>query len=425
MAKVIVVGAGMAGCAAALSAAQAGAQVTLLERTDLLLGGGIRAGRMDYEGKFTVAQEAKALGCGQFFETLESIILHRANIVGEKHGYVYNTAIAEPTVKSLVQGAGVDIRLKSRAVDVRKKNGRILSVELDGGSVVEGDAFVDASGSSGGVDVCTKYGGGCAMCVFFRCPTFGDRVSIATKAGAPELMRRRPDGTPGALTLLGTQFILKESLAPQLRAELEEKGVVRIPLPPELIDYSILEKMGPVRTREQVEGINLVNIGSVAKCVPPVLDSAEAVHAMPGLEKARFEGAGKYGKVKYITMTPRDNSLRVDGFANLFVAGEKAGPSSGLAEAMVLGHLAGHNAVRTLAGKKPLILPRTLGIGDFVAYLDERMRNDPVIYRSYSMGSGVYFQRMKELGLYTTDLDETRGRVERAGLIGIMAQRVI
>ncbi|MDP2728474.1 MAG: FAD-dependent oxidoreductase [Dehalococcoidia bacterium] len=425
MAKVIVVGGGMAGCAAALSAAQAGAQTILLERTDMLLGGGIRAGRMDFEGKLTAAQEAKALGCGQFFEALESIILHRTNIIGEKHGYVYDTTIAEPTVKDLVQRTGVEVRLVSRAVDVRKKDGHIQSVELEDGSLVEGGAFIDASGSAGGVDICTRYGDGCAMCVFFRCPTFGDRVSIATKAGAPELMRRRPDGTPGTVTFAGTQFILKETLAPKLRAELEEKGVVRIPLPPELIDYDLLEKMGPVRTREQVEGLNLVNIGSVAKCVPPVLSSPEMMRSFPGLEKAQFEGAGKYGMVKYITMTPRDNSLRVDGFANLFVAGEKAGPSSGLAEAMVLGHLAGHNAVRTLAGKKPLILPRTLGIGDFVAYLDERMRNDPVIYRSYSMGSGVYFERMRELGLYTTNMDETRGRVERAGLIGIMAQKVI
>ncbi|MDP2728472.1 MAG: FAD-dependent oxidoreductase, partial [Dehalococcoidia bacterium] len=390
MAKVIVVGAGMAGCGAALSAAQAGAQAILLERTDMLLGSGIRAGRMDFEGKLTAAQEAKALGCGQFFEALESIILHRTNIIGEQHGYVYNTATAEPTIKDMVQRAGVDVRLESRAVDVRKKAGRILSVKLEDGSLVEGDAFIDASGSAGGIDVCTKYGGGCAMCVVFRCPTFGDRVSIATKAGAPELMRYRPDGTPGAITYTGA--ILKETLAPKLRAELEEKGVVRIPLPPELIDYSLLEKMGPVRTKEQIEGLNLVNIGTVAKSVPPVLPSLADLRKLPGLENAQLEGGGggRFRKVKYISMTPRDNSLLVDGFANLFVAGEKAGPSSGLAEAMVLGHLAGHNAVRTLAGKKPLILPRTLGIGDFVAYLDERMRNDPVIYRSYSMGSGVY-----------------------------------
>ena len=38
MAKVVVVGGGWAGCAAAISAAKAGADVVILEKTDLLVG---------------------------------------------------------------------------------------------------------------------------------------------------------------------------------------------------------------------------------------------------------------------------------------------------------------------------------------------------------------------------------------------------
>jgi len=38
MAKIVIVGGGISGCGAALTAVKAGAEVTLLERTDMLLG---------------------------------------------------------------------------------------------------------------------------------------------------------------------------------------------------------------------------------------------------------------------------------------------------------------------------------------------------------------------------------------------------
>ena len=38
MAKVVIIGGGWAGCAAAITARKAGAEVVILERTDLLLG---------------------------------------------------------------------------------------------------------------------------------------------------------------------------------------------------------------------------------------------------------------------------------------------------------------------------------------------------------------------------------------------------
>ncbi|MDP2727574.1 MAG: FAD-dependent oxidoreductase, partial [Dehalococcoidia bacterium] len=161
MAKVVVVGGGFAGCAAAVSAAKSGAQTTLVERTDMLLAGGIRAGRMNFEGKLVLAEEAKALGAEDIFAALESIVLHRSNIIEEAHGYVYNTSLAEPTVRRTVEGAGVALRLEDRAVDVLREGDRVLAVKLESGDVLEGDSFVDCTGSTGGVSVCTAYGGGC------------------------------------------------------------------------------------------------------------------------------------------------------------------------------------------------------------------------------------------------------------------------
>ncbi|TPB28043.1 FAD-dependent oxidoreductase, partial [Burkholderia pseudomallei] len=62
MAKVVVIGGGWAGCAAAISARKAGAEVTILERTDLLLGLGNVGGIMRNNGRYTATEEAIALG---------------------------------------------------------------------------------------------------------------------------------------------------------------------------------------------------------------------------------------------------------------------------------------------------------------------------------------------------------------------------
>ncbi|MDP2662860.1 MAG: FAD-dependent oxidoreductase, partial [Dehalococcoidia bacterium] len=50
-------------CGAALAAAKAGAQVTLIEKSDMLIGAGFRAGQMSH-AKLVAAEEMKALGQG-------------------------------------------------------------------------------------------------------------------------------------------------------------------------------------------------------------------------------------------------------------------------------------------------------------------------------------------------------------------------
>ena len=53
MYKVVIIGGGWSGCAAALAARKAGAEVTLLEKTDMLLGLGNVGGIMRNNGRFT------------------------------------------------------------------------------------------------------------------------------------------------------------------------------------------------------------------------------------------------------------------------------------------------------------------------------------------------------------------------------------
>ena len=52
---------------------------------------------------------------------------------------------------------------------------------LAGGEEIEGDVFVEATGSTGPMGNCLTYGNGCCMCIL-RCPAFGPRVSISAKA---------------------------------------------------------------------------------------------------------------------------------------------------------------------------------------------------------------------------------------------------
>ena len=71
--KVIIIGGGWSGTAAAISAKKAGADVCLLEKTDMLLGCGNAGGIMRNNGRFTAAEEMIALGGGELFQLIDRI----------------------------------------------------------------------------------------------------------------------------------------------------------------------------------------------------------------------------------------------------------------------------------------------------------------------------------------------------------------
>lgn len=423
--RVIVVGGGFSGCAAALAAAKVGAEVTLLERTDMLLAGGNRAGRVNHNGKLIVAEECKELGGGELFQALESITLHHGTLPGEHHGYVYNTALAEAIVRKLVEAMGINLQMESRAIDVRKRGDVIRAVRLANREEIDGDVFIDSTGSSGGRLICNRYGLGCVMCYGYRCHVFGDRVSIATRAGALELRQQRPDGTPGLVS--ASIQINKASLELGLRNRIEKEGVTRIPLPQDMIDYSKQYKISNVATREEMEYLNLVDIGSVVKTVKAGYLSLSKLRSLPGLEMAQIEdpmGGGKFGFIKSVSMTPRDNSLKVKGLANMFVAGEKAGPIGGIDEVIATGIIAGSNAARLAAGQKPLILPTDTATGDFIAFTGEHLETPEGLHQGYRLAGGSYFERMKTLGIYNPDPAITRDRIKKMGLSQVLAKAV-
>lgn len=421
MPRVIVVGGGWAGCAAALAARLGGAEVILLERTDMLLGTGLVGGIMRNNGRFTAAEEMIAMGGGELFALCDRAARHRdIDFPGHRHAWLYDVVRIEPLVRHALHEAGVVIQFLSRVTAVKTAGNSIEAVIIEGGRVYVGDVFIDATGTAGPPANCRRYGNGCAMCVY-RCPAFGGRVGLAALAGVKEYAALRRGGGRGVFS--GSCKLHKGSLANWLLAELEEKGVVVLPLPRDWPDKKELLQRKACQQyalNEYADNLILLDTGH-AKIMAPFFP-LEALRRVSGLENACFKdpcAGGSGNSVRFLAMVPRDDALRVQGLNNVFCAGEKAGPFVGHTEAIVTGTLAGHNAVRFLIGSSPLILPSTLACGDIIKYTRLQVEKGDGLYQRYTFSGSLYFERMQALGLYTTDREVIRNRV--ADLAGIFS----
>ena len=424
-AKVIVVGGGWSGCAAAITAKKAGADVTLLERADMLLGTGLVGGIMRNNGRFTAAEEAIAMGGNELFDATDANSRHRnMEFPGHKHASLYDVAKIEPAVERKLNEAGIDWRLEARFTSTVMEGRKIKAVKIKDGSVFEGDVFVDCTGSAGPQYNCTKYGNGCATCAL-RCPTFGPRVSLAEKAGAHEFMGKKEDGTFGAMS--GSCKLFKESLSDEICEDLNTKGVAVIPIPEELRKKNSLGKKAcqQYALPEFEQNVILLDTGH-AKLMTPYYP-LEILRQIPGFENARYEdpySGGKGNSMRYMAVSYRDNHLKVEGVDNLFCGGEKAGLLVGHTEAIVTGLLAGANAARFACDKELIEIPVTMAIGDAIDHVGKQMRTVEGIALKYTFSGSVYFQRMKELGLYSTDVAAIKARVKAAGMENIYNQKI-
>ncbi|MFZ3172841.1 MAG: FAD-dependent oxidoreductase [Carboxydocellales bacterium] len=425
MPKAIVVGGGWAGVSAALAAKQAGADVTILERADMLLGTGLVGGIMRNNGRFTATAEAIAMGADEMFATIDSVARHQnIEFPGHMHADLYDVAKIEPAIKKMLQAAGVTVRTIARATDVQMEGNKIKAVVLEDGEVIEGEVFLETTGTAGPMGNCAKYGNGCVMCIY-RCPSFGPRVSITAKAGVKEMIGQKGDGSFGAMS--GSCKLHKESLSEEIVEQLNRTGVVVVPIPEHLMKKGALEMKAcqQYALKEFAENVILLDTGH-AKLMSPFYP-LDTLRQIPGFENARFEdpyAGGKGNSMRYLALSPRDNKLQVDGLDNLFCAGEKAGLLVGHTEAIVTGFLAGNNAVRKVVGQQLIELPTTLAIGDAIAHVKEQMGTEDGRKQKYTFSGSVYFKRMQEKGLYSTDLEAISKRVADAGLTGIFKQKV-
>jgi hypothetical protein len=416
MLKVVVVGGGWAGCAAALSASKAGAQVLLLERTDSLLGTGLVGGIFRNNGRYTAAEEAIAMGGGDFFVAMDANARHKGfSFPGHNHASTYDVTTMEPLVKKILQNYGIEIKTQTRVVDVLKHGKKIHTLVIDGGIEIKGDVFVDATGTAGSMGNCLTYGNGCAMCVL-RCPSFGPRVSVTAKAGIKEIMGKKADGSFGAMS--GSCKLCKESLSKEISDTLDRDGVVVLPVPERLQKNSSLGKKACTQYAIAEYAANFVLLDTGHAKLMTSYFPLEDLRSIPGLEKVRFEDpyAGSVGNsVRYLGIAPCTNTLKVEGLDNLFCCGEKSAILVGHTEAVVTGLLAGNNAVRYCLDMKYLELPTTLASGDFITFVHEQMRSEAGLRMRYTFSGALYFERMKTLSLYSSNRAEIHERVTRAG----------
>jgi threonine dehydrogenase-like Zn-dependent dehydrogenase len=423
MARVVVIGGGWGGCAAALAAKKAGAEVILAERTDCLLGTGQVGGIMRNNGRFTAAEEMIAMGGGDLFQLADKSARHtNIEFPGHKHATLYDVAVMEPTVRRYLVEQGVELWLMARVCDVEKTNGRLEAVSVDGGERMEADTFVEATGSAGPQANCRRYGNGCAMCIL-RCPTWGGRVSIAARAGIQEMMGHRADGSIGAMS--GSCKLHKDSVDPGLVAELNRTGVAIVPIPKEMVhkEKLAIKACQQYALADFAENLVLLDTGHV-KLMTSFYPLEELRH-IPGMQNARYEdpySGGKGNSIRYLALSPRDDHLQVNGLDNLFCAGEKAGLLVGHTEAICTGTLAGHNAARMAMGLPLVTVPRTTAVGEAIAYVREEMQTEEGLTKKFTFAGSVLFEHLQKLDLYTTELATITRRIEAIGASGFFAR---
>ncbi|SHJ48231.1 FAD-dependent oxidoreductase [Paramaledivibacter caminithermalis] len=426
MIKVVVIGGGWAGCAAAITARKAGANVLIIERTDLLLGLGNVGGIMRNNGRYTAAEEAILMGAGELFNICDKLSRHvDIDFPGHKHASLYDVTKIEPMVRKKLLEMGIEIMFRTRAVDVDIVDNTVKGIILHNEEIIRGDVFIETTGSTGPMGNCLKYGNGCAMCIL-RCPTFGPRISISMKAGIEDIFAKRKDGLYGAFS--GSCKLNKDSLGDEVVKKLNKNGVVVLPVPKEDINEDKLDKKvcQQYALKEYAQNVVLLDTGH-AKLMAPYYP-LENLRKIKGLENARYEdpySGGIGNSIRYLSIAPRNNGMKVKGIDNLLCAGEKSGFFVGHTEAIVTGSLAGHNSVRLSKGMKALELPISIAIGDIIAFANEQLNTAEGLKNRYTFAGSIYFERMKKLNLYSLDKDYLRKKIKRLDLLDMFEEKLV
>ena len=423
--KVIIIGGGWAGCAAAISAKKAGADVSIYEKTDLLLGLGNVGGIMRNNGRYTASEELIVLGGGELIKITDKISKHRnIDFPGHKHATLYDVNKIEGVVRDHLRDMGINLYMEERVTDVDFDGHKIKGIYLADDTYVEGDVFIETTGTTGPMGNCLRYGNGCSMCVL-RCPAFGPRISISQRCGVPDLQGERAEDALGAMS--GSCKLAKESLSDEINKQLNETGVVVLQVPKEDVNYDKLKSKvcQQYALKEFAENIVLLDTGH-AKLMTTYYP-LEKLRKIKGLEHAKYVDpyAGSKGNsMRYLSVAPRTNDMKVCGIDNLFCAGEKSGLFVGHTEAICTGTLAGHNAVRLALGMPLLILPSSIAIGDIIAYENEKSKSREGRKQRYTFAGAGYFKRMQEKSLYTMDIKEINDRISKLNLNGIFNIRL-
>jgi glycine/D-amino acid oxidase-like deaminating enzyme len=152
---VIVVGAGSAGSAAAITAAREGARTLLVDRLAFM--GGTSTAVLDtFYAFYTPGERPRRVVGGLGWEVAGAlkdagVAFERPNTYGAGTGITYDAEVLKLVWEQLATDAGVDLLLHTWVTGVRVEDGRLLAVRLwnkGGERWVAAPSFVDASGDA-------------------------------------------------------------------------------------------------------------------------------------------------------------------------------------------------------------------------------------------------------------------------------------
>ena len=72
-----------------------------------------------------------------------------------------------------------------------------------------------------------------------------------------------------------------------------------------------------------------------------------------------------------------------------------------------------------------IVLPNETVIGDIIDFANKKFLKDKDKKSRFTFAGSIYFNRMKEIGLYSTDSKEIEDRITRLGLKGIFNEKVV
>ena len=419
--RVVVVGGGPAGFSAAIVARQVGAEVTVIERMDMLGGLGLVAGvTMIGSSEIPLAEE-QALGGAYLHDIFESIATHKGigpkEAPGSENVTTYNVTKLDSRLQNAFRERNIEFMLHKRVVDMEMSGQTAKAVILADGTKVQGEAFIDATGGATGLEGCQKFRG-CVGCIM-RCPTFGPLGGMIEKK-----VKTVSENPPK----IGSSVLVPiSSLSEEVQKELKKKGYVMwkgIPpnAKPDRERYNAVASRTLPGIGDDYVAQNLVifDVGGFVKVWgvgSPLY--AGSLRSFPGMEDAvvTMPTAGAIGQMMLDTsLALHDSSLKIDDLDNVFCAGVKCGPTGFLMDAIISGDLAGYNAVRKGLGKECLKLPKTLAVGAFIDHLAEAIRSEEGRSKRYGVNRA---DLMKKFGVYREKREDILKEVERAGLKGI------
>jgi len=162
MSKVVVVGGGTAGFAAAIAAARAGSEVKLLEQSSYLGGtmtGGLVPGivslrHQPWRDQETLVGMETSYDGEQVVQGIAQEMIDRLIRAGGAYGepgkatirVMFDPEIMKVVIDQMVREAGVETRYYTKVTDVMGSNGTVTGVRANYGEEIGADVVIDASG---------------------------------------------------------------------------------------------------------------------------------------------------------------------------------------------------------------------------------------------------------------------------------------